>query len=64
MKGLYTSPGRVYLVVILIAILGIISGFELPISLYPNSTKPTVWTGIKYGSLTANEFLDTYGKNN
>ena len=62
MRNLYTSPLRVYLIFALLGLLGIYCGLNLPVSLYPNSSKPTIWSQVSYGSLTAQEFLDSYGK--
>lgn len=61
MKQVYSSPFRVYLFVGLFAVLGIVMGFQLPISLFPNSTKPLIATRLQYGSMSASEFLYQYG---
>ncbi|MGK5086195.1 efflux RND transporter permease subunit [Bdellovibrionota bacterium FG-2] len=34
----------------------------MPISLFPNSTKPTVGVTVSYGSSTPDEFLNAYGR--
>ncbi len=62
MKSLYSSPLRVYLCLGALAIAGILAGTILPVSLYPNSSKPTVWVEIPYGNNTADEFLNSYGR--
>lgn len=62
MKKLYSIPLRVYLILGLLALLGIYAGLDLPISLYPNSNKPAIQTGVNYGNSTAQEFLQNYGK--
>ncbi len=61
MKGLYSSPFRVYLCLFALAITGIWAGTQLPISLYPNSSKPTIWASVSYGSMSSEEFLQKYG---
>ena len=61
MGDIYKSPLRVYLVLALLALWGILSGFSLPISLFPNSSKPTINTQVSYGELTSDEFSKTYG---
>ncbi|MBI4405186.1 MAG: efflux RND transporter permease subunit [Deltaproteobacteria bacterium] len=61
LNRIYSSPFRVYLALLAAAVAGIYCGFKLPISLYPNSSKPTVWAGMSYGSQTAEEFLNTHG---
>lgn len=51
-----------YLLLGALALAGIFAGTQLPISLFPNSTKPTVRLSINYGSQTAGEFLKTFGR--
>lgn len=62
MSRLYASPLRVYLCLGVLALAGIFSGLKLPVSLYPNSSKPVVAVQGFYGSLTPDEFLETYGR--
>ena len=45
-----------------LALWGIVSGLQLPISLFPNSTKPAVSVNMGYGDMSAQEFLNTYGR--
>jgi HAE1 family hydrophobic/amphiphilic exporter-1 len=59
---LYASPLRVYLMLGALAVVGIVSGFRLPVSLFPNSSRPQVSVIVPYGTYAASEFLDTYGK--
>ncbi len=61
MGKLYSSPLRVYLCLGFLALVGIYCGFKLPISLFPNSSKPTIYVRVSYGNSTADEFLNTYG---
>ncbi len=63
MNKLYQSPLRVYLALGALALWGIIAGFQLPISLFPNSSKPSIVVNLGYGQMSANEFLNTYGRN-
>jgi HAE1 family hydrophobic/amphiphilic exporter-1 len=60
-KSLYSSPLRVYLCLGILALAGVISGIKLPVSLFPNSSKPVVSVSVSYGNSTADEFLRTYG---
>lgn len=62
MNKLYSSPLRVYLLLGALALFGIYSGLTIPISLYPNSLKPTVWVNISNGGLSSEEFQNNYGK--
>ena len=63
MKGIYSSPLRVYLALGFLALVGIVSGFKLPVSLFPNSSKPKITARIPFGALTSEEFLNLYGRN-
>lgn len=61
MKKLYSSPFRVYLIILALAAIGIVAGTKLPISLYPNSSKPTIYVSTNYGHLNREEFIKNYG---
>lgn len=61
MSKLYSNPARVYLLLGFIALIGIYSGLTLPVSLFPNSSKPEMYVNVTYGGSTAQEFLHTYG---
>lgn len=61
MSRLYGSPLRVYLCLALLAAVGIFSGLKLPISMFPNSSKPVVMVRVPYANLTAEEFAKIYG---
>jgi multidrug efflux pump subunit AcrB len=62
MKSVYSSPFRVYLILGLLGLLGLWTAGKLPLSLYPNSTRPTISAGVSYGAMTSDEFLRSYGK--
>jgi hydrophobic/amphiphilic exporter-1 (mainly G- bacteria), HAE1 family len=59
---LYASPMRVYLLLGGLALFGIFSGLQLPVSLFPNSSKPSIYINIPYGGSTPEEFLNIHGK--
>ena len=61
MSKLYASPLRVYLLLGSLALVGIYSGLHLPISLFPNSSKPKIGIQVPYGNMTGEEFLNAYG---
>ena len=61
MNRIYAFPVRVYLCLGVLAFVGIICGFQLPISLFPNSSKPIIGADISYGNLTAAEFIAQHG---
>ena len=61
MEKLYQSPLRVYLVMLLLAGLGVFSAFKLPVSLFPNANKAKLEIDVDYGSLSAQQFIDEYG---
>jgi HAE1 family hydrophobic/amphiphilic exporter-1 len=60
-RSLYSSPLRVYVCLALLALFGILSGMNLPISMFPNSSKPMVGIEIPLASLTPDEFAKVYG---
>lgn len=62
MTKLYESPLRVYLGLGALALWGLFSGFQLPVSLFPNSSKPTISVEMGYGEMSASEFLNSYGR--
>ena len=61
MKSLFSSPLRVYLALFGLVLVGIYCGTQLPISLFPNSSKPRIEVSINYGNANASEFLQSYG---
>ncbi len=61
MKALYSSPLRVYLCLGVLAFAGIFFGLQIPVSLFPNSSKPIIIVSMPYGHLTANEFIHQHG---
>ena len=62
MRSIFASPMRVLLLLSLFTSAGIYSGWNLPVSLFPNSSKPEVGIWIRFGSLSRREFLDSYGR--
>lgn len=61
MRSLYGSPLRVYIILLAFSAVGIWSGLSLPVSLYPNSSKPLIGACIGY-DMSADSFFRTYGK--
>lgn len=61
MEKVYSSPLKVYLILGLLAITGVWCGTQLPISLFPNSSKPEIIVQIPYSGQTPDEFLQLYG---
>lgn len=61
MSGLYSKPLRVYIILGALAIWGIVSGLNLPISLFPNSSQITVSANVPTGSLSSQQFYEAYG---
>lgn len=62
MKNIYERPLRVYIVLGALAIWGVISGFNLPVSLFPNSSQAVINISIPFGHLSSQQFFDAYGK--
>lgn len=61
MRSLYATPLRVYLLIGLLALIGIYAGTKLPISLFPNSAQPAISVTATYGPMTGDEYRSTYG---
>jgi HAE1 family hydrophobic/amphiphilic exporter-1 len=61
MQGLYSKPLRVYLILGVLAICGLLSGTQLPISLFPMSNQPVIAVNLSYGSLSSQQFLESLG---
>lgn len=62
MNHLYTRPLRVYIILGALGIWGIISGLQLPISLFPNSSQITISANIPSGALSSQQFFEAYGR--
>ncbi len=62
MRTLFQSPLRVYLCLACLAIWGALSGLRLPVSLFPNSTKPQIGVWMPLGGLTGEQFLRNFGR--
>ncbi|MBC7372192.1 MAG: efflux RND transporter permease subunit [Bdellovibrionaceae bacterium] len=62
MIGIYTRPLRVYIALGALALWGILSGLQLPISLFPTSSQTTVAARIPVGSLSEKQFYEAYGR--
>ncbi|MCX6116566.1 MAG: efflux RND transporter permease subunit [Proteobacteria bacterium] len=60
-SSIYAQPLRVYVGLAFLALIGVFAGTKLPISLFPNSTKPVVQIWMNYGDSTAEEFIQLYG---
>ncbi len=62
MISLFTRPLRVYIILGALALCGIFSGLQLPISLFPNSTQATIMVRVSTGSFSTTQFFEAYGK--
>lgn len=61
MKKLIASPARVYIIMALLAALGLWASLKLPVSLFPNTAQPEIGVWIPYGSYSSEEFRRVYG---
>lgn len=61
MKNLFQNKLKVYLVLGLLGLVGIISGLNLSVSLFPNISRPTVGLWINYVNLEKTDFLENHG---
>lgn len=63
MSDIFSKPLRVYLVLGALALWGILSALQLPISLFPASSQTTVYVNLSYGNLSSEQFFDSIGRN-
>jgi HAE1 family hydrophobic/amphiphilic exporter-1 len=61
LKKIISSQLRVYLILAVLAFIGVIAGTKLPVSLYPNTSKPTINVSINYGGASARNFIRDFG---
>ena len=61
MARIYQSPLRVYLVIGALAIWGILSGFDLSISLFPLSERAVINVRVPFWQFSGQQFLKNYG---
>jgi HAE1 family hydrophobic/amphiphilic exporter-1 len=54
-------PSRIYVFIGVLAAIGIWCGLKLPISLYPQTSKPVVSLYVGYGGYSSEEFIRKYG---
>lgn len=62
MSQLYSRPLRVYIILGALALWGVFSGLQLPISLFPNSSQINVVVDVPSGSLSSQQFYEAYGR--
>lgn len=63
MKKILENPIRLMVLVGTLAFLGIYCAFQLPMSLFPQSSRPKVYMSMSYGGYSAGEFIKKYGSN-
>jgi HAE1 family hydrophobic/amphiphilic exporter-1 len=63
LESILKNPKRIIFIFSFIAIAGIMSGLNLPISLFPQTSKPIVRLNVNYAGLSAEDFIRKYGAN-
>lgn len=61
MKSLYARPKRLYFLIIVFTLLGIVLSRFLPVTLFPNSVKPEFRVSVDLFGLTPENFYHLYG---
>lgn len=61
LKLILSNPKRLFVCLSLILVYGIYSGFTLPISMYPATSKPSVNMWVPYGTYSAESFQKEFG---
>lgn len=60
LRKFYANSSGVLLIIASLVILGAVQFLDLPIALYPNTSKPEVRIGLGIGSMSGSEFKDRY----
>jgi len=61
MEKIYQNPKKLFLIIAMLTAVGILSLNDLPVSLYPNSSKPSYTIRFGLESMTPKDFLNQYG---
>ncbi|MFT6632297.1 MAG: HAE1 family hydrophobic/amphiphilic exporter-1 [Bacteriovoracaceae bacterium] len=61
LKAILSNPKRLFVILGLILGYGIYSGFTLPVSMYPATSKPSVNMWVPYGTYSADTFQKEFG---
>lgn len=61
MKSIYARPKRLYFLIIVFTLLGIVLSRFLPVTLFPNSVKPNFRVSVGLYGLTPENFYHLYG---
>lgn len=61
LKTIFANPKRLFLCVMLLVAYGVYSGFQLPVSMYPATSKPSVNIWVPYGTYSADSFRKEFG---
>jgi multidrug efflux pump subunit AcrB len=56
-----SNPKRLFVCIALLFLYGLYSGFNLPISMYPATSKPSVNMWVPYGTYSAEDFQKEFG---
>lgn len=61
LESLYRKPLSVYFLLGFLALVGVLCGLKLPVSLFPNSSQPEIVVNLSYGDYSKEEFQTTIG---
>ena len=61
LETLLNNPKRLFVIVAMLLAYGLYSAMQLPVSMYPASSKPEISVWIQYGTLSRDEFQREYG---
>ena len=61
MRSIFSHPKKVYFALVALTTLGIILAQFLPISLFPNSSKPEYYINVGLVNLTHTDFYNQFG---
>lgn len=61
LKTILSNPKRLFVCVAILVAFGIYSGFKLPVSLFPATSKPVIRMWVPFGTYSAATFRDQFG---
>lgn len=62
MEKFFSRPAPAIVIIVAVMVLGLFKFFDLPIALYPDTSRPKLYAWLNTGSTNAEEFRERFGK--
>ena len=62
LKNILSNPKRLFVIILVLSSFGLYCGMNLPVSMYPASSKPVVNMWVPYGTHSSDSFREDFGK--